>query len=83
MSKLNADQRSALQSARAKNRKLVTALGNAGLQGVTVPKNIVTKIQAIEAYFAGILDAKVTTLPTNAVADAAEELAGEAIAATG
>ena len=58
MSKLNAEQRAALQSARAKNRKLVTALGNAGLAGVSVPKNIVTKIQAIENYFASVLDAK-------------------------
>lgn len=58
MSKLNAEQRAALQSARAKNRKLVTALGNAGLLGVKVPKNIVTKIQAIEVFFASVLDAK-------------------------
>ena len=57
MSKLNQEQRAALQSARAKNRKLVTALGNAGIAGVSVPKNIVTKIQAIETYFASVLDA--------------------------
>ncbi len=58
MSKLNAEQRSALQSARAKNRKLVAALGAAGLLGVSVPKHVVTKIQHIETYFAGLLDAK-------------------------
>lgn len=56
MSKFNAEQRSALQSARAKNRKLVVALGAAGLAGVKVPAKIVRHIQATEAYFAELLD---------------------------
>jgi hypothetical protein len=58
MSKLTSEARSALQSARAKNRKLAIALGNAGLQGVTIPKHVVKKINALEEYFEGVLAAK-------------------------
>jgi len=55
MSKLTQETRSALQSARAKNRKLAVALGAAGLAGASIPKGIVTKVQAIEAYLDGVL----------------------------
>lgn len=77
MSKLNAEQRAALQSARAKNRKLVTALGNAGILGVAVPKHVVTKIQNLEVYFAGLLDkAVVVEIATeDEVAEALSEAA--------
>lgn len=83
MSKITAEARSALQSARAKNRKQVEALGTAGLRGVNIPKHIVTKIQNIEAWYEGMLTATVTKLPEGAVEEAAAELHDEKIAATG
>lgn len=59
MAKLTAEKRSALQSARAKNRKAVAILGNAGAEfGLKVPKNIVAKMVAIEEWFEGQLAAK-------------------------
>lgn len=54
--KLSNEARSALQSARAKNRKATVILGNAALEhGVKVPKGIVTKMIALEEYFAAQL----------------------------
>jgi len=55
MSKPTNESRAALQSARAKNRKLAVALGAAGLAGATIPKGIVSKVQAIEAWLDGAL----------------------------
>jgi hypothetical protein len=58
MSKLTKEARSSLLSARAKNRKLAIALGEAGLQGVTVPKHVVSKVQALNEWFDSQLTAK-------------------------
>lgn len=54
--KLTAEQRSQLQSARAKNRKMTVALGAAGAMGVTVPKAAINHAKALEEYFAKLLD---------------------------
>lgn len=70
MSKLTSEARSALQSARAKNRKLAIALGNAGLQGVKIPKHVVTKVNALEEYFESVLAPKAAK-PEAEVAEAA------------
>ena len=52
MSKLNPQARAALQSARAKNRKAVNTLGLASAEhGFKVPKNIVSKMTALEDWY--------------------------------
>lgn len=48
MSKITPEQRSALQSARAKNRKAGLALVNGD---ISVPKHIVTKMKALDEWF--------------------------------
>ena len=48
MAKLTNEERSAILSARAKNRKAAQALLNAG---VTFPKHVAAKMAALEEYF--------------------------------
>ena len=48
MSKITPEQRSAIQSARAKNRKAGAALVNGD---VTVPKAIAAKMKALDEWF--------------------------------
>jgi len=48
MAKLTNEERSAILSARAKNRKGAQALLNAG---VTIPKHVADKMAALEEYF--------------------------------
>ena len=48
MAKLTNEERSAILSARAKNRKAAQALLNAG---VTIPKQVADKMAALEEYF--------------------------------
>lgn len=56
MSKLTNEQRSQLQSARAKNRKASVILGNAAAEfELNVPKSVIKHIQALEDYYAKAL----------------------------
>ena len=48
MSKLTTEERSAILSARAKNRKAAIALTNAG---VAVPKTVAKKMADLEAWY--------------------------------
>jgi len=71
MSKLSKEARSSLLSARAKNRKGAIALGEAGLQGVKVPKHIVAKYTAINEWFDAQLAPAAKAETSEAVAEAA------------
>ena len=71
MAKLTNEARSALLSARAKNRKLAIALGNAGLQGATIPKSVVSKVNALEEWFEAQLAKKDATIEPVAEQEAA------------
>lgn len=62
MSKLTAEQRSALQSARAKNRKASVTLGNAATAlELVIPKHIVSKMRSLEEWYAATLAPRKTT----------------------
>jgi hypothetical protein len=66
MTKLTNEERSAILSARAKNRKAAIALTNAG---VALPKNVAKKMADLEAYFTKAL------APAKAPAKAAKKAA--------
>jgi len=72
MTTLTKEARNALLSARAKNRKAAIAVGEAGLQGASVPKHIVTKMTALNEWF----DSQLTVQPkAEAKPEAAEAVA--------
>ena len=76
MSKLTSEQRSAILSARAKNRKAATALANGE---ITVPKAIVAHMKAVEDWVNKLLaPAKKTAKPK---ADPSETHDADAVAA--
>jgi len=78
MTKLTNEARSALQSARAKNRKATVILGNAAMEhGVQVPKHIVAKMLALEEFYAK------TLAPVTAANVEASEQADDAPKAVG
>jgi hypothetical protein len=76
MSKLTREERNAILSARAKNRKAAIALGNAG---VKLPKSVVNKMRQLDEYFtAQVTTAKAASGP---VQDQEAAVADEVIAA--
>ena len=58
MTKLSKEARNALLSARAKNRKAAIAVGEAGLQGASVPKHVIDKMTKLNEWFDAQLTAK-------------------------
>jgi hypothetical protein len=75
MAKLTKENRAALQSARAKNRKMVVILGALGADGVKIPKAVIASIKSLEVYFGKALAPKAKAAPK------AETATDEAVAA--
>jgi len=66
MSKLNKQAKAALQSARAKNRKQAIVLGNTAAEhGITVPKHVIAKINALNEWYDSKLNVKVVEIATD------------------